>query len=397
MNKIIILTLFLVCLGFQSFSKNGILPLHNHKRTCGTEKPSKAWEIDFQQKVTQFIANQKANRGPEANYTIPVVVHVVYWNASENISAAQVNSQIDILNADFAGTGLNSGNVPSAFTALKSNTNITFCKATKDPNGNTMSEPGIDRVNAQTAGFNNPGSGWSRNYVTSTIKPSTTWDASKYMNVWVLPLGGGLLGYATFPGGPANIDGVVIGHIYYGNTGVAQSPYDKGRTATHEVGHWLGLYHISGDQQCGDDLCDDTPEQVGGNAGGENGLNYGCPSYPFQVNGCGAGTSPNGEMFMNFMDYVNDVCMYMFTPDQRTRMQTAIATDAKRSSVAASNVCSTTPQPPIANFTANSTSVCPTNSIQFTDQSTNSPISWSWSFPGGTPATSTQRNPLITV
>ena len=408
MKNILLLGL-LACLCLNlSIAKNNQLnarhvPSH---RTCSTIIPPIEWENNFQQKIQQFVANQQSSR-VLANYTIPVVVHVVYWNATQNISQAQVNSQIAILNADYAGTGLNSNTVPTAFAALKANTNISFCLAQKTPTGTTMAEPGIDRVNAQTKGFSNPAntSGYSQSYINNTIKPNTIWDPTKYMNIWVLYIDEALLGYATFPlnsgltdlpgTGTATTDGVVIGYTYFGNTGVVESPYDKGRTTTHEVGHWLGLRHISGDEECGTDYCADTPPQEG-NAGDGQGLNYGCPTYPFQVNGCGAGTSPNGELFMNFMDYVDDPCMYLFTPNQRTRMQTAMENGTYRAPLASSTVCNVTPQAPIADFTASRTSVCPGNTVQFTDASSNAPTSWSWSFTGGTPATSTSQNPLIT-
>ena len=367
------------------------------RRTCGTERPSEQWSQDFQQKVVQFVAQHQNNSQNRINavYNLPVIVHVVYWNAAENISQAQVYSQFDVLNADYAGTGLNANTCPAPFLPLLSNTNISFCKAAKNPNGVTLLEPGIDRVNAQTLGFTDPGTtGWSKSYITNTIKSATTWDANKYMNIWVLPLGDDLLGYATFPGGSAVLDGVVIGYKYFGNTGVLDPTYNKGRTATHEIGHWLGLYHISGDEACGDDLCNDTPTQKGGNT--TPGLNYGCPTFPFQVNGCGAGTSPNGELFMNFMDYVDDPCMYLFTPDQTTRMQTVLTTDPKRIQLSSSTTCNTTPQKPTANFTADRTTVCPGGSVKFTDLSLNNPTSWLWTFAGGTPGSSTSQNPTIT-
>jgi PKD repeat protein len=168
---------------------------------------------------------------------------------------------------------------------------------------------------------------------------------------------------------------------------------------THEIGHWLGLFHISGDEECGDDECNDTPPQRG-NEGDGQGLNYGCPTFPHLPNSC-SGTGANGELFMNFMDYTDDACMYLFTPDQRTRMQTAMSTISLRTSLGNSTACNTTPQAPVANFTANRTSVCPGNTVTFTDLSTNNPTSWSWSFPGGTPATVTgtnaaSRNPTVT-
>ena len=386
------------------------------KRNCATVMPSIEWENNFQQQIQQFLANQQANSSSRvlANYTIPVVVHIVYWNAVENISQAQVNSQIAILNADYAGTGLNSGNVPAAFASLKSNTNISFCLAQKAPNGSTMAEPGIDRINAQTKGYADPSgtTKWKSSYIDSKIKPNTIWDPTKYMNIWIVPCiwdastsSCGVLGYATFPAGSgltglsglgsATTDGVVIGYDYFGNVGTATSaPYNKGRTTTHEVGHWLGLRHISGDSECGTDYCADTPPQVGNGADGQ-GLNYGCPTFPHKANSC-TNTGANGELFMDFMDYTDDACMYMFTNDQRTRMQTAMANGTYRAPLATSNVCSSSPQAPIADFTATPTSVCPSSTVQFSDASSNIPTSWSWSFPGGTPSTSTNRNPIVT-
>lgn len=393
--KSVLLFTSLLCLPFLSvkIAKAEDAPI---RKTCGTKAPSLEYELKFEKKVQAFLAaRQNANSRTEANYTLPVIVHVVYWDPSQNISQAQVNSQIDVLNADYAGTGYNYNNTPTAFKPLIANTNITFCKAVKDLNGVVLAEPGIDRVNASDYGFKNPGTGWSDTYIDNTIKPATTWNSSKYLNIWVLPLGGGLLGYATFPGGAANLDGVVIGTTNFGTVGNVLYPYDKGRTATHEVGHWLNLLHISGDSECGNDYCADTPPQKG-NANDGSGLSYGCPTYPFQVNGCGAGKSPYGEMFMNFMDYTNDACMTMFTIDQRTRMQTAMSSYSLRSALASSGTCTIAPLAPIANFTSNVTSVCPGGQVKFTDLSSNSPTSWQWTFTGGVPSTSAQQNPTVT-
>jgi PKD repeat protein len=373
---------------------------HTHKvpekRNCSSIVPSDAWEQDFQQHVAAYLANTNPQSRINANYTIPVVVHVVYYNAEENISQAQVNSQIEILNKDFAGIGLNVGNVPNAFSTLVSNTNIQFCLAQKKPDGTNMTEPGIDRVSAVSKGFKNPGTGYLDTYIDGTIKPATIWDPTKYLNIWVLKIEENTLGYATFPAmstlngisadliGDAETDGVVIGHYYFGNTGVVEFPYDEGRTATHEVGHWLGLRHIWGDGLCGNDFCADTPTQFTSNTD--------CPNFP-QVT-CFNG--PNGDMFMNFMDYVDDACMFMFTPDQRTRMQTAMANGTYRAPLINSNVCTITPQAPVANFTATPTTICPGGSVKFTDLSANSPTSWQWTFQGGTPASSTQQSPTVT-
>ncbi|HRH67690.1 MAG TPA: M43 family zinc metalloprotease, partial [Bacteroidia bacterium] len=158
----------------------------------------------------------------------------------------------------------------------------------------------------------------SDNGVKSTASGGhSPWDPHRYLNLWVCNLGGGLLGYAQFPadlGSSPGTDGVVIGYKYFGTLGTAISPYNLGRTATHEVGHWLNLRHIWGDASCGDDQVNDTPTQEQ--------ANFQCPSFPHVT--CGNG--PNGDMFMNYMDYVNDNCMAMFTGGQKTRIQAALNT-----------------------------------------------------------------------
>jgi hypothetical protein len=136
------------------------------------------------------------------------------------------------------------------------------------------------------------------------------------LNVWVCPLGGGLLGYAQFPGGPALTDGVVVNYRAFGAGGTAEAPFDLGRTLTHEVGHYLNLRHIWGDTpDCsGSDSVDDTPNCAG--------PNFGTPTFPVVT--CNNG--PNGDMFMNYMDYVDDAAMVMFTTQQVVRMRTALET-----------------------------------------------------------------------
>jgi hypothetical protein len=140
--------------------------------------------------------------------------------------------------------------------------------------------------------------------------------------MWVCQLSSNLLGYAQFPGGPAQTDGVVILHSAFGTTGTAAAPFDRGRTATHEIGHWLNLFHIWGDDGTGcngTDEVDDTPNQADENTG--------CPGFPSPS----CANDPNGDMFMNYMDYTDDACMFMFTAGQVTRMQAAL--DGPRSSI----------------------------------------------------------------
>ena len=198
---------------------------------------------------------------------------------------------------------------------------IEFKLATTDPAGNPTT--GITRTATATTAFSDDDSVKS-----AATGGADAWPSDKYLNIWVCPLGGGLLGYAQFPGGPAATDGVVILHSAFGTSGTAAAPFNLGRTATHEIGHWLNLRHIWGDDGTGcsgSDFVADTPNQ--------GGPNYGVPTFP-KVS-CGNG--PNGDMFMNFMDYVDDSAMIMFTAGQVTRMQATL--DGLRSSIGTAISC----------------------------------------------------------
>ena len=200
-------------------------------------------------------------------YNIPVVVHVLWNTNAENISDAQIQSQIDILNEDFRRLNTDAANTPSSFQSLAADTEIDFCLATTDPNG--VASTGITRTQTSETSFSINGSDM-KSTSSGGIDP---WNQDDYLNIWVCDLSGGILGYATPPSNFNNPqDGVVIGYKYFGTIGAVQSPYNLGRTATHEVGHWLNLRHIWGDSNCGDDFCNDTPEH--------SGSNYGCPSFP---------------------------------------------------------------------------------------------------------------------
>ncbi|MFM7015242.1 MAG: T9SS type A sorting domain-containing protein, partial [Bacteroidota bacterium] len=283
--------------------------------------------------------------------------------------------------------------IPSVFAGLATDCEITFCLAQTDPSGQPTT--GIDRIDRNSKGWTAPP--FSQNYVDATIKPNSIWDVNKYLNIWVCPLSGGLLGYATFPPsstntglsspfGTATTDGVVIQYNAFGRVGTLDPTYNKGRSATHEIGHWLGLRHIWGDANCGTDYCTDTPTQ--------SASNFGCPNFPSVT--CSNG--PNGDMFMNYMDYTDDPCMYMFTPNQKTRMVTTLTHTPFRVNLAASNRCNPpVVAAPVAAFTANSTTVAVGGTVNFTDQSTNAPTSWAWTFVGGTPASSTVQNPTNIV
>ncbi|MCX7728134.1 MAG: M43 family zinc metalloprotease [Bacteroidia bacterium] len=408
------------------------------KRTCGTIAPNEAWEQEFQKLIEQYVKDHPEilNGKVYVNYTIPVVFHVVHGGQAvgtyPNLAQGQINSQIQVLNADYAGTGLNVGNYPSnAFVNFAAslpaankdgsgrvkiaNTGIQFCLATKDPNGNTLPEPGIDRINYVSKGWANPTSFTSpssfQTYINGTVKPNSIWDPTRYFNVWVTDCSNsvGLLGFATFPAGTglsglssglgtATTDGVWIWAKACGSNsifpgGTYQAPYNKGRTLTHEVGHWLGLRHIWGDGTCATDYCNDTPPAQTSNYGN-------ITSYPYHVGTC-SGNSPDGEMYMNFMDYTDDAAMYMFTVDQTTRMQTAMANGTYRSQLTASaaTLCVSSPA---ANACFQSPSTgCINTAITMTNCSTGTPTpTYTWAVSPNTGVTfnpnQNATNPSIT-
>ncbi len=293
------------------------------KRTCGSYEVLNAQlaadptlkrrmqEIEtFTDKV---IANPQLGRLVNGVIEIPVVVNVVYRTTSENISDGQVQSQITVLNEDYNNTNADRTNVPAAFQPVDASIGIRFVldhivrkKTTKKSWGTN------DAVKKTSLGG---------------VDPT---DPIHDLNMWSCNLGQSLLGYAQFPGGNSATDGVVILYSAFGSRakfpgGTYTTSYDLGRTATHEVGHWLNLRHIWGDDNgacTGSDLVDDTPNQ-----GGEN---YGCPTFPH----VSCTNSPNnGDMFMNYMDYTDDRCMFMFTSGQKQRTLAIFAAGGARAAI----------------------------------------------------------------
>lgn len=241
--------------------------------------------------------------------TIPVVVHVVYKSASENISNAQIKSQIRVLNQDFRAKNTDVSKVPPPFKPLVGDARIEFKLATKDPSGNSTN--GIVRKKTTHSSFST-----ADLMKSSATGGSNPWNPRKYLNIWVCTLSNSLLGYAYFPGIDESIDGVVVLNSAFGSSGTAAAPFNKGRTTTHEVGHYLNLHHIWGEGlfgSCGDsDQVPDTPNQFSSNTGN--------PTFP----SVSCSNGPNGDLFMNYMDYVDDKAMFMFTTGQVARMQAAL-------------------------------------------------------------------------
>jgi hypothetical protein len=256
-----------------------------------------------------FARNPQLGRLSGDVMTIPVVVNVLYRTAAENIADAQIQSQIDVLNEDFAATNADVNNTPSNFTGvLAGDTKIRFVLDQVVRKSTTKKSWGTnDAMKKSSQGGINPTS------------PTTK------LNIWVCTLSGGILGYAQFPGGSSATDGVVILNLAFGSKakypgGYYTATYDRGRTTTHEVGHWFNLRHIWGDATCGTDYVDDTPLH--------NTANYGCPAAGHKSTCTGTPV----EMTMNYMDYTDDACMYMFSAGQKTRMQATYAVGGPRAS-----------------------------------------------------------------
>lgn len=264
---------------------------------------------------------------------IPVVVHVIFNADVDNISQEQIDSQIDALNRDFRALNQDRADIPDPFRPFAADTLIEFALARRDPMDQETT--GITRTWTSRTQFPyDPFNPAATALLDSLVKHDefgkAAWPRDRYLNMWVCQIEGGLLGYAQFPGGPAATDGVVINNIAFGSGGTALVPFDLGRTAVHEVGHFLDLLHIWGDDGngcAGSDNVTDTPNQAGPNMGD------GVTKDSFPKISCNNG--PHGDMFMNYMDYVNDATMVMFSAGQLARMNAALA--GPRRSLAESN------------------------------------------------------------
>lgn len=314
MKKILLLsTIILITFSCQNDSSdsNTIQIEATSKRTCASQDvleaqliadPTLAIRMNEIEAFTQKNQFYNRSRLVSGKIIIPVVVNVLYRTTSENISDDQIQSQINILNQDFTATNSDFGSIPTEFSGVAANIDITFelikinRKATNKTSWGTR-----DTMKKSKQGGIDPTS------------PSNT------LNLWACKIGGGILGYAQFPGGSSSTDGVVIDSFYFGLSGTASYPYNLGRTATHEVGHWMNLRHIWGDSSCGNDLVSDTPIHQT--------ANYGAPTYPYASTCLPA----HNEMTMNYMDYTDDRGMYMFTSGQKDRMTALFISGGVRS------------------------------------------------------------------
>lgn len=316
------------------------------------------------------------------NYVIPVVVHVLYSSAMENIPKEQILSQIKVLNEDFNHKNKDTTLTDLGFRNLTTGIGIDFRLATIDPEGKPTD--GINRISMS-------GSPFSEDFITEVIKPNTIWEVNQYLNIWVCNIEKGVLGFSQFPRssglegipldvGRMNTDGVVINYVAFGTLGTVKAPFNKGRTATHEIGHWLGLRHIWGDGDCSaSDYCEDTPPVGGPNFG----CNYG-------KSGC-----KSLAMVENFMDYTNDSCMNMFTINQKERIISVLNNSPERKALIGSDRANSPALPPSPAFIANLKGGFEGVEIQYFDQTPGENSNRKWSFPGGIPTSSNEKNPKV--
>lgn len=361
------------------------LGAQSQNRNCGSQEYN-----DFQESIYPGVKKSRdkleseilkskqwraTNRENGTITTIPVVVHVLYSSNATNISESQIQSQLDVLNADFRKLNSDINTVLADFQAIAHDAEIQFCLASVDPNGAATS--GITRTSTSISSFP-----LNDNMKRASTGGVDAWDPSKYLNLWVVPgLDDNVLGFAQFPGGQAWSDGVVIADQFFGTEGTVNTngSFNKGRTATHEVGHYLGLRHIWGDSNCGNDQVDDTPTQQESSSG--------CPLTSKTCDG-------KLDNVQNYMDYSDDDCMVMFTTGQAERMWDVLNSSRSGLKNSASTQCAND-NPPTVAFKANKTKICAGESVEFVDQSTGLPTAWQWEFEGGTPSVSTDQNPVV--
>lgn len=317
MKALLLLTACVIAFNYSSIGQRACTSAPYQQYVVSKDATIESRQQQIENFTRQYLANTETatNRVTGTSIIkIPVVIHNLYHDNSQKITDAQVIEQIEILNKAFRRKNADTVNTPSRFKALAADVEIEFQLAISDPNKRGTS--GIIRKYTPILEWKD-----DDKVKMAAEMGDDAWDSRYYLNIWVCNLDR-LAGYASMPGGAAERDGVVLGLTSFGMGG--RAGFDLGKTAVHEVGHWLNLKHLWGDEYCGDDGVGDTPKQ--------SGYNVECPTG-IQVT-CGTGTT--GDMYMNYMDFTNDACMNLFTVGQKSRMRALFANGGARYSMLAS-------------------------------------------------------------
>lgn len=361
-----------------------------YARKLGIDPTNGPEAREYENFIQDFIRNNEGTRSERGVvYIIPIVFHVVHIGGPENISDAQIFDQLNILNRDYRKLNADTSVVVSAFSGIVADCEIEFRLAQKDALGNCVS--GINRIFSSTT---NLGDRSMVDAVNSYLNGGTSttnirYPRNKYLNIWVCKYADGAAGYTSLPAAwvPSKYDGIWIQYNYVGSIGA--SSLTTSRALTHEVGHWLNLRHVWGNTNnpgvsCGDDLVTDTPETEGWTSCNLSGATCGSPIDNVQ----------------NYMEY--SYCSRMFTEGQKARMRAALnsSTASRNNLWTSANLAAAgvdgTPTLCQADFTSNQIIICQGDSIEFTDASYHTANAWNWTFASGTPATSTDQNPVVT-
>lgn len=386
----LVLCFSLPWLGSKALAQQYVCGFDEYRAEVMARNPSlQVEEQRAEQAYQQFLANGPIS-GQRVVKTIPCVVHVIQSSANIVLTDAEIQTQIDVMNEDFrkiAGTNGDGSGV---------DTEYQFCLATIDPNG--CPTTGINRII-------NPALASHDNQDEALLKGLIQWDPDMYMNIWVpkeitsSSANGSIIGYATLPiwlPGQPHLDGIVVHSEYFGRN---SNPQYLGRTATHEAGHWLGLFHPFQDgcngatastcATAGDRVCD-TPQAAA--------ANFGCPN----INSCTDSPVDLPDLIANYMDYANGNCQDMFTQGQKDRMdffynqyRSGLSTPANLAATGCDGTVSSGCAPS-ASFSADVRTICEGQTVTFSDLSSGPATGWTWTFQGGTPASSTSQNPTVT-
>ena len=394
MKKIIYIILlnFFLAKGLVSQNAFNCSSHLNYQSLIENDPSFKKNQQQLEQETKIFIENSASHKtSAAAAYIIPVVFHIIYTTSAGNISDAQVIDQIAILNQEFNRLQPDTVLTPAVFKSSAAPFSVEFRLATIDPSGNCTN--GINRIYSTLSNCS---------FKENDVKSLSYWPSNKYLNVWIVQsmhysgsmdcVGGG---YATFPGGAATLDGINIRGDLISNIGTAAANTSggnfKGRYLIHELGHWFTLRHIWGDANCGNDLVSDTPPAITSNNG--------CPNFPRNPSSACAGSTANGEMFTNYMDYTDGPCLNMFTAGQVARMTACMnsAVSGRSNLWSGSNLIATGTNDPYTYPVACAANpeilpygtlvVCAGDSVKFIDNSYGGlSSSRLWDFPGGSPS-----------